>query len=54
MRLADKQKYTAIFGDRNPESMIVVPAHKPIGKSMVRTIMREADVNIDEFNRLVD
>jgi predicted RNA binding protein YcfA (HicA-like mRNA interferase family) len=34
--------------------MIVVPAHRPIGKGMVRTIMREADVSVDEFNRLTD
>ena len=54
MQLADKRKYTSIFGERKPESMIVVPAHRPIGKGMVRTIMREAEVNVDEFNRLVD
>ena len=54
MQLTDKGKYTAIFGDRNPESMIVVPAHRPIGKGMVRTIMREADVNVEEFNKLAD
>ena len=34
--------------------MIVVPANRPIGKGMVRTIMREADVSVDEFNRLTD
>ncbi len=53
MQLADKRKYAAIFGERKPESMIVVPAHRPIGKGMVRTIMREADISMDEFNRLL-
>lgn len=54
MQLADKRKYTSIFGERNPESMIVVPAHRPIGKGMVRTIMREADLSMYEFNSLVN
>ncbi len=53
MQLADMERYASIFGERNPENMIVVPAHKPIGKGMVRTIMREADLSVDEFNRLL-
>lgn len=53
MQLADKARYVSIFGERNPESMVVVPAHRPIGKGMMRTIMRETDLSVDEFNRLV-
>ena len=54
MQLSDKRRYAAIFGERKPESMVVVPVHRPIGKGMVRTIMREADLSVDEFNGLVD
>jgi predicted RNA binding protein YcfA (HicA-like mRNA interferase family) len=52
LQLEDDKKYESFFGKRNPEGMIVVPAHNPIGKGMVRTIMREADVSVDEFNNL--
>ena len=31
----------------------VVPAHKPIGKGMVRTIIREVDFSVDEFYSLL-
>lgn len=54
MQLADKRKYASIFRGRNPEIMIVIPAHRPIGKGMVRTIMREAGISVDEFNRLAN
>jgi predicted RNA binding protein YcfA (HicA-like mRNA interferase family) len=54
MQGSDKRRYTTIFGERKPESMVVVPVHRPIGKGMVRTIMREADLSVDEFNGLVD
>lgn len=54
MQLVDKGKYASLFGERKPEGMIVVPAHMPIGKGMVRTLMREADLSVDEFNLLVD
>jgi hypothetical protein len=30
--------------------MVVVPAHKPIGKGMLRTIIREIDLSVEEFN----
>jgi len=53
MRLADKQRYILLFGCRKNETMIVVPAHKPIGKGMLRTIIREVDLSVDEFNRLL-
>lgn len=53
MRLAQKEKYNSIFNSREPEQMIVVPAHRPIGKGMVRTIIREADLSVDEFNKLL-
>ncbi len=52
MHLDRKDKYTELFGDRKPEYMIVVPAHKPIGRGMIRTIMNEADLSVDEFNSL--
>ncbi len=53
MRLEDKQKYISLFGCRNNEVMIVVPAHKPLGKGMLRTIMREVDLSVDEFSKLL-
>jgi len=53
MRLADNQKYTLLFGCRKNESMVVIPAHKPLGKGMVRTIIREVDLSVDEFNNLI-
>ncbi|MEM0050639.1 MAG: type II toxin-antitoxin system HicA family toxin [Candidatus Bathyarchaeia archaeon] len=52
MHLDRKDRYIALFGDRKPEYMIVVPAHRPIGKGMLRTIMSEAGLSIDEFNSL--
>jgi predicted RNA binding protein YcfA (HicA-like mRNA interferase family) len=53
MRLSDKQKYISLFGCRKNETMIVVPAHKPLGKGMLRTIIREVDLSVDEFNKLL-
>jgi hypothetical protein len=53
MRLADKQKYISLFGCRKNETMIFVPAHKPLGKGMLRTIVKEADLSVDEFNKLL-
>lgn len=52
MHLDRKDRYTKLFGDRKPEYIIVVPAHRPIGRGMVRTIMNEADLSVDEFNNL--
>ncbi len=42
MHLDRKDRYIAQFGDRKPEYMIVVPAHRPIGKGMLKTIMNES------------
>jgi predicted RNA binding protein YcfA (HicA-like mRNA interferase family) len=53
MRLADKQKYITLFGCRKNETMVVVPAHKPIGKGMLHTIIREVDLSVNEFNKLL-
>lgn len=53
MHLEKKEKYAALFGERKPEYMIVVPTHRPIGKGMLRTIISEADLSVDEFNSLV-
>ena len=53
MCLADKQKYVSSFGYRKNDSMVVVPAHKPIGKGMLRTIISEVDLSVDEFNKLL-
>jgi predicted RNA binding protein YcfA (HicA-like mRNA interferase family) len=53
MRFTDKEKFTSIFGCRKNESMIVIPAHKPIGKGMVRTIIREVDLSVEEFLKLL-
>jgi predicted RNA binding protein YcfA (HicA-like mRNA interferase family) len=53
MRLTDKQKYISLFGCRKNETMVVVPAHKPLGKGMLRTIIREIDLSVEEFNKLL-
>ena len=53
MRLADKQKYIALFGCRKNEVMVVIPAHKPIGKGMLCTIIGEVDLSVKEFNELL-
>jgi len=53
MRLSDKDKYASLFGGRKNENMIVVPAHKPLGKGMLRTIILEADLSVEEFNKLL-
>jgi predicted RNA binding protein YcfA (HicA-like mRNA interferase family) len=53
MRLVEKEKYASLFGCRKNELMIVVPAHKPIGKGMLRTIIKEIDLTVEEFNKLL-
>ena len=53
MRFVDKQKYISLFGCRKNETMVVVPAHKPLGKGMLRTIIREIDLSVEEFNMLL-
>ena len=53
MRMAAQQKYISLFGCRKNESMVVIPAHKPIGKGMVRTIIREIALTVDEFYNLL-
>jgi hypothetical protein len=53
MRLADPQKYNSLFGCRKNEFMVAVPAHKPLGKGMLRTIIKEVDLSVVEFNKLL-
>ena len=53
MRLVDTQKYISLFGCRKNELMVVVPAHKPLGKGMLRTIIKEVDLSVAEFNKLL-
>ena len=53
MRLVDEQKYVSLFGCRKNEHMVVVPAHKPLGRGMLRTIIRELDLSVEEFNKLL-
>lgn len=53
MRLVDKQKYISLFGCRNNDAMVVIPAHKPLGKGMLRTIIKEIDLSVDEFCNLL-
>jgi predicted RNA binding protein YcfA (HicA-like mRNA interferase family) len=53
LRFVDKQKYFSLFGCRKNETMVVVPAHKPLGKGMLRTIIREIDLSVEEFNNLL-
>ena len=43
MRLVDDEKYFSLFGCRKNEQMIVIPAHKPLGKGMLRTIIKEVE-----------
>jgi predicted RNA binding protein YcfA (HicA-like mRNA interferase family) len=54
MRIVDNQKYVLLFGCRKNETMVVIPAHKPIGKGMLRTIIREIDLSVEEFNKLLE
>jgi hypothetical protein len=53
MQLVDESRYASSFGTRNPEYRIVVLAHKPIGRGMVRTIIKEVDLSVSEFNGLI-
>ena len=53
MRLIDQQKYISLFGCRKNETMVVVPAYKPLGKGMLCTIIREVDLSVEEFNKLL-
>jgi len=53
MRRVNSQKYIESFGCRKNERMIVVPAHKPIGKGMMRTIINEVDLSVEEFTQLL-
>ena len=52
MHLDRKDRYMKLFGDRKPEYMIVVPAHRPVGRGMIRTIMSEANLSVNEFSSL--
>jgi predicted RNA binding protein YcfA (HicA-like mRNA interferase family) len=53
MRLVDSQKFISMFGCRKNQTLVVVPAHKPLGKGMLRTIIKEVDLSVEEFNKLV-
>jgi hypothetical protein len=53
MRLVDSQKYNSLFGCRKNQTLIVVPAHKPLGKGMLSTIIKEVDLSVEEFNKLI-
>ncbi len=53
MRLVDNPKYLSLFGCRKNETMVVIPAHKPLGKGMLRTIISEIDLSVEEFNKLL-
>jgi predicted RNA binding protein YcfA (HicA-like mRNA interferase family) len=53
MRLIDSQKYLSLYGCRKNETMVVIPAHKPLGKGMLRTIIKEIDLSVEEFNKLL-
>jgi len=54
LHFTDIQKYSLLFGSRKNEVMVVVPAHKPLGKGMLRTIFREIDLSVEEFNKLIE
>ncbi len=34
MYLADEEKYASLFGKREAGHMVVIPAHRPIGRGM--------------------
>jgi len=53
MWLADQAKFVSLFGCRKNDTVVVIPAHKPLGKGMLRTIIREVDLSVDEFNKLL-
>jgi predicted RNA binding protein YcfA (HicA-like mRNA interferase family) len=53
MRLVDSQKFTSMYGCRKNQTLIVIPAHKPLGKGMLRTIIKEVDLLVEEFNKLI-
>lgn len=53
MYLIDTGKYYSVFSKREPQKMVVVPAHKPIGRGMVRTIIREVALSAEEFWKLL-
>jgi predicted RNA binding protein YcfA (HicA-like mRNA interferase family) len=53
MRLVDSQKFSSLFGCRKNQTLIVVPAHKPLGKGMLSTIIKEVDLSVEEFNKLL-
>lgn len=53
MRFVDNQKYVSLFGCRKNERMVVIPAHKPLGKGMLRTIIKEVDLSVEEFSKLL-
>ncbi|MDR2720049.1 MAG: type II toxin-antitoxin system HicA family toxin [Nitrososphaerota archaeon] len=54
LHLTGPQKYNLLFGHRKNEIRVVVPAHKPLGKGMLRTIIREIDLSVEEFNKLIE
>jgi len=54
LRFTDTQKYFLRFGYRKNATMLVVPAHKPLGKGMLRVIIREIDLSVEEFNKLYE
>jgi predicted RNA binding protein YcfA (HicA-like mRNA interferase family) len=54
LHFTDTQKYSLLFGCRKNEGMVVVPAHKPLGKGMLRTIIKEIDLSVEEFNQIIE
>jgi predicted RNA binding protein YcfA (HicA-like mRNA interferase family) len=53
IHLKNEEIYTRIYGNRNPEHMIVIPAHKPLARGMLRAIIKNADLSVDEFYELL-
>ncbi len=52
--LQNKQAYFKLYGVRDPEHMIVVPAHKPLARGMLRVIIKNADLSVEEFYKLLE
>ena len=50
-----RRKSTHIIMRRdNPFAQITVPDHKTLDRGMLRAIIRDAGLTIEEFNRLLD
>jgi len=53
-RLARRSRSTHFYMRRdNPFAVVAVPDHNPIAKGMLRAIIRDAGLTVDEFVKLL-